>query len=136
MDDLVQWLRAQLDADGQRAQTALANRDGVWRYVETPGGDHRVVDSLGYSVVEESSVESAPWFTLPHVAEWDPFRVLAETDAKRQTVQLLAETIEASRSYKGPDYYDGIDACGKALRLLALPYKARPGYAEAIASAE
>lgn len=127
MVDLVQWLNAQLDTDAEKARTAQAERDGAWRYVETPGGDHRVLDSLGYSVVEDSPVESEPWFTLPHVAAWNPARVLRETDGKRQALAL-----HRPEPGQHPDFcgYDKHELPCRPLRLLALPYADRDGYQE------
>lgn len=142
--DPVQWLHAQLDKDDRIARTALAGRDGTWRYVETPGGDHRVLDSLGYSVVEDSPVESEPWFTLPHVAAHDPARVLREIDAKRRLLrahgrphECIALTGSGERSVVDgqpwelwePEHTSDHGPC-TTLRLLALPYEDRPGYRE------
>jgi hypothetical protein len=67
--DIVDFLKARLDEDEQLARDACGhNRSGKWSPVETAGGTHKVVDELGYSVVEDCDVESDPWWTLPHIA--------------------------------------------------------------------
>lgn len=134
MGDLARWLGEQLNTDTARATAARGHGEGRWR-TDTGGyNTGRVEDERGETVVYD---EGAP---LPeeaaHIAEWDPARVLAEISAKRQLVQLLAETIEARENYKGPDFYEGVAACERALKLLALPYVDRPGYAAAIAAAD
>lgn len=128
MDDLARWLGKQLDTDTAVANAALAERGGIWTYTETPGGDHRVLDSLGYSVVEYPPVESEPWFTLPHIAEWDSSRVLREIDSKRRTLIRCEEAMLTANPML-------VHFAGRSLRDMARAYEHRPGYAEAIASA-
>lgn len=151
MVDLVQWLGAQLDTDAEKARTAQAERDGAWRYVETPGGDHRVLDSLGYSVVEDPPVESEPWFTLPHIAAWDPARVLREIEAKRLLLddhpivpRDVEPTVIDGEEIGGPYFPFGCGNCHAepdspevngfgycfTVKVLALPYADRDGYQE------
>ena len=131
MDDLVQWLGEQLDEDERIAREAP---HGPWLISNTvdPTKPCEVRTFPDLRLV----ADGLSWLAAEHIVRHDPARVLREIDAKRQIVQLLAETTEAGESYKGPDYYEGVDACEKTLRLLALPYADRPGYAEAIAAAE
>lgn len=103
MDELVTWLRAQLD-DDERKVAAMER--------------------------EETRVRTAPIFQ-GHPPDWlagvDIFvsstRWRAEVDTKRA---LLEETI---RPYIGAETTIGRVAV-VALRLLALPYAGQPGYRE------
>jgi hypothetical protein len=142
MDDLIAWLRAQLDDD---ERVAAAAHVGPWRA-------ERAAESV---YADESSVVLMPgpldgWATYvvppqvegrdgidpadaEHIACWDPTRVLAEVDAKRRI-------IDEHGSYSG--YGTHCDTCRHptddvaagepwpcpTLRLLALPYADRPGY--------
>lgn len=105
--DLALWLTAQLDEDTRilhEANTSPEMVTGIPR-----------------------SYAAAP--VALHIAEFaSPDRVLREIDAKRKLVRLLTEALEVGEDYKGPDLYDGIEACRAALHLLALPYASREGY--------
>lgn len=110
MDDLVQWLRAQLDEDERIARACPGN------------GEWSAEDIAVYG--PDLSVE-----VRAHMAEHDPRRVLAEVDAKRRIIDL----------HKGVnDYCAECDLVRSnypyhpctTLRLLALPYADRPGYRE------
>ncbi len=65
MDDLVTWLRAQLDDDERVAQSA---------YYWSPTGWFDVPDSA-----------------REHLDRWDPARVLAEVDAKRRILDGMID---------------------------------------------
>lgn len=149
MDDLVAWLGAQLDADQQLAEDAIAlpGADGQWSYVETRGGEHKVVDSLGYTVTGHYDADAQPYFCEPHIAAHDPARVLREIDAKRQVVAAHTKAVEAVEEltalrerlrFRGRDLLmteleqgsavHKRDTLHGVLRLLAEPYADRPGY--------
>jgi len=64
-----------------------------------------------------------------HIAKHDPFRVLAECEAKRRIVAL--SQVEGTAQF--PNYEGGYesgweDASSDAVRLLALPYADHPDY--------
>lgn len=116
MDDLVSFLRARLGEDEAAARKAAdAARTDVWidgaeGSVHGVGGDMHLrgavlsIDDIG-----------------PHIARWDPARVLAEVKAK----QRLLVHIEGLISYAtSPNYaHTGIEAwANAALNMLALPY--------------
>lgn len=133
MDDLMQWLGAQLDEDERVAKAANA---GPWSvndetYAET------IYAADGTDVVAggrwggEASVFNDTEDAL-HIVRHDPARVLREVEAKRR---ILAEVVpEMNRmddqletefgTPSNPEPYES----GKLLRLLALPYADRPGY--------
>ena len=149
MDDLVRWLGEQLDEDERTARDASADGDGRWSYVETRGGDHKVVDSLGYTITGHYDIEAQPYFCEPHIARHDPARVLREIDAKRQVLTGYTKTVERVEELdalrerlkaRGQDVFmtemDRASAIHKrdvlhgVLQILALPYADRPGYRE------
>lgn len=125
MDDLVRWLGEQLDEDERIARAATP---GPWKLARQRGVEW--VSSAEYWAVADCSDADPARENAEHVAEWDPARALREINGKRRIVQLLAETIEASENYKGPDYYEGVAVCKKTLRLLASVYADRPSYRE------
>lgn len=108
MDELVVWLRAQLDED-ERIARAATQGEWVWsrEFVTPPGYHHRTVGPLEPG-------------DAAYIAAWDPARVLREIEAKRRIVDRYAWLREHG------------DTGGTAwvLPLLALPYADRPGYRE------
>jgi hypothetical protein len=137
MDDLVVWLRQQLDEDERGAQ-AVQEAGGPW-----------------YSV----HILEVNWHIgrvdAEHIALHDPARVLREVEAKRLILDVLEEQqrrveqnnqkyVEAMRSPRGgpaDDLLPGIkthgwtlggrvEALEEVIKLLALPYSERPGYRE------
>jgi hypothetical protein len=150
MDDLVTWLRAQLDEDERVARAAHVSRPGPWAVRSDSTGVIEI-----YSVVREeqrggdSNVFPDAWHpeASEHAARWNPARVLAEVEAKRRLLDLhkpvpsgsiykpgplvcthCAELCH-SRSGLGCDDLDGVYPC-PTVRPLALPYADRAGYRE------
>ncbi|WP_338683897.1 DUF6221 family protein [Streptomyces acidiscabies] len=115
MDDLVAWLRVQLDED---ERTALAASPGPWS-VNAESDEVLAVD--GVTVAEGFALSGGQLrATTEHIAEHDPARVLREVEALRRIVDRYAWLREHG------------DTGGTAwvLPLLALPYADRPGYRE------
>ncbi|MGW2937096.1 DUF6221 family protein [Streptomyces sp. NPDC001156] len=81
MDDLIQWLRAQLDED---ARIARAATEGPWSV-----NDESIIAADGTEVVAgdrsggKASVFESTADAL-HIVEHDPVRVLREVDAKQR----------------------------------------------------
>jgi hypothetical protein len=143
VDELVQWLREQLDEDERTARAAShVLRNGAhWSLDEWQGREqpHSLIAqgtaeqpvALGHFTADPVPTEQAE-----HIVTWDPARVLREIDAKRRLVDLHAKD----------EYYDGCvicdngnNSCGcmsgwhwkypcDTLKILALPYADRPGY--------
>lgn len=118
MDDLIAWLRAQLDDDERVARQMTAEPCGF--YIEAETADTNIM-TVG-----------------AHVYRWTPKRVLAEVDAKRR---ILVEIFgyEAKIDGEWGCCHSAADiGAGKcpeidineiaALRILALPYAGRDGY--------
>ncbi|MEV4197029.1 DUF6221 family protein [Micromonospora globbae] len=144
-DDLVTWLRQQLDDDERVAHSATA---GPWWH--NPGKawlDAEAFEQYDRSKGEEfvgygeSPFSGCVAATGPashaqsmadaeHIARHDPARVLAEVAAKRR---ILDEHFEASLGDTGVGAGDCTTCTNYAwpcptVRLLALPYADRPGY--------
>ncbi|MFF1297944.1 MULTISPECIES: DUF6221 family protein [unclassified Streptomyces] len=125
MDDLVQWLRAQLDEDERIARHAAA---GPWaRHVGyiSGGPEHRV-----------RVAQQAQAWNADHIVSHDPARVLAGIDAKRQLLDEFTQTgsqpdtpeWRASPNWKGEFGY--LQGLARAVHILASAYADRPGYRE------
>lgn len=112
MDDLVQWLCAQLDEDERIARAATP---GPWKLARQRGVEW--VSSAEYWAVADCSDADPARENAEHVAAWDPERVLREIDAKRRILDTLHEE-------------GGDRMFADIFRLLALPYADRPGYRE------
>lgn len=114
-DDLITWLRAQLDAD-ERVARAATPGPWVWlagRVFQEHGDDRIVVPTVNDLAVVEPE-------DLAHIARHDPARVLAEVQAKRRLVS------EAEHYLNYEDH--GLPLAEWILTFLALPYADVPGY--------
>lgn len=93
MDDLVQWLRAQLDGDERAAEAASP---GPW-HVNAESDEVLAVD--GITVADGFALSSRQLrATTEHIARHDPARVLREIEIDRE---LLAEYERTLRSHEG-----------------------------------
>ncbi len=99
VDDLVTWLRAQLDDDERVAREAVQWSEGAAEWAN-PG--------------------EPDW---EHIARHGPARVLAEVDAKRRLLDYLVALED--KALDGNWWNLDTDEPAK---LLALPYADRPGY--------
>jgi hypothetical protein len=128
VEDLARWLGEQLDEDKRIARAACEGAEGWWHHLGDKHGGSVAGDHEGYHVAFDEGYPTLEQAT--HIAAWDPARVLREIDAKRAIVDDLAEFIRWG-ARKGLDYQDGVDACERTLKRLALPYADRRGYQEA-----
>lgn len=111
MDDLIAWLRVQLDEDERVARRVGGLR---WRALD---GSGELVASDGRSAEVFGEIH---WEGVgQHIARWDPARVLAEVEAKRRIVDEAIELQEREGRY-----------AEAFLVALAVPYADRPGYRE------
>jgi hypothetical protein len=133
MDDLVQWLRAQLDEDERivrGADDSLGKMNLDWEYQPDDDLGGKVVSARGADLICDVTTGVGK-----HVAEYNPRRVLGEIDAKRRMLSSY-ETLVSEFNSSGPAMvaYDRLTGSVSALRhaveLLALPYVDRPGYRE------
>lgn len=124
MDDLITWLRAQLD-DDERVATAIFH-DHTWSaYIE--GGDDGWAIEGAHS--GEPSCIVCDEAMAAHIARHDPARVLREVEAKRR---LLDECEAAVAFSSSPDTPAGgyASALMAAARLMTEGFSDRPGYRE------
>jgi hypothetical protein len=156
MDDLVQWLRAQLDEDERIARAAMDAVGPVpgaaqWRYTASltdEGGQY-------WSITTVTPSDTVPTVELVgsgmsgggvhketlarHIAEHDPARALREVEAKRRTLDRhTSHSMGGCRVCEAPHW--GVQVCnhcyGKAwpcpdILNFAMVYADRPGYREA-----
>lgn len=127
MDDLVQWLRAQLDADAE-----LSASGETWTaFDESTQGTRRVdVDHSFERVVACTRA----WRGL-HIAEHDPARVLREIDTKRRILRDLEQAeLTLTAAEPGTSAHDlmtgAVNTLRRTARLHAEAYDQRPGYRE------
>jgi hypothetical protein len=109
MNDLVTWLRAQIDEDERMARSC---RHQVW----TRDGGMIIADHATEEIVVDWVYCEGAW---DHIPRWDPARVLGEVRAKRWLLdEIIGELADDSESVMD------------RLRLqhLALPYADREGY--------
>lgn len=145
VDDLVTWLRAQLDEDERMAREATG---GPWEVGPTFGGrDNRVyvkpegfgIDTVGTCIIA-GQVANMPEYraNAEYIARHNPARVLAEVDAKRRILDRHASYDFPADLEDGPGAYSWTGRCDHChepwpcpdLRDVAAPLADRPGYRE------
>lgn len=101
MSDLVAFLLARIADDEALAAGALGQHWSANGYREVRTGsedDPRYYKVVGVGAVREHwdspEILSESAGTYRHIANWDPSRVLAECQAKRQVVELAANALE------------------------------------------
>lgn len=137
VDDLIAWLRAQLDEDERVARAAAILPYGCAEWFS--GAEGCV---FGKDPASELHVRGAV-LSLDdigaHIARWDPARVLAEVEAKRRILDLHAESdFPYDPDSAGPGNYSWTPQCQGCyedapcltVRLLAQPYAGRDGWRE------
>lgn len=131
MDELITWLRAQLDDDERVARAAIA---GPW---EADLGDVRINDAerrpIAY-LAATSGKREIEERNAAHIARWDPARVLAEIEAKRRILDEYETVCAEVRDPKSAEHRANARARQFALegvlRLLASAYAGEPGWRE------
>lgn len=137
-DDLLTWLRAQLDEDERIALDA----GGAWNagggaWMELP--DTPWVLTAPVPITQWKPPNSDRNIgTIPrewdraHIVRHDPARVLREVEAKRRILNDVLPTMQADEMRIAGEWGVGSEPVREAsddlLSLLALPYADRPGY--------
>lgn len=152
LNDLVTWLRAQLDEDERRAQRAKQTRSRYRLIEDPPSWEVAMQQALACT----DTVDLAP--AHAHMVHHDPARVLRDVEAKRRILDDILATphfLDDSQYYgceaihhshtdedgaifpepNGRDLPTGRactcgrdDAVNRRVRLLALPLVDLPGY--------
>lgn len=130
MDDLVTWLRAQLDDDEQVARdapgpawAAAIEREGSpgnWRGIKAELvtlPPTKLDDSLS---VGAELLRGTSWRVTQHATRWDPARVLAEIAAKRRILDLCTPELDEGTS--------GARISRLTIHTLAQPYADLPEF--------
>ena len=156
MDDLVAWLRHQIDED-ERVARATAE-GGRWRYEDgdSVGAwtlyDERwniasmtTYDTESYNYAERLPAFRPPTYIDPdavgaHIARHDPARVLAEVAAKRAILNLYQQAWGEHQSWledvggdtfgRADEVRGRVESLRETMRLLAQPYADREGFRE------
>lgn len=124
MDELIAFVRAQLDEDERVARSAAASQGQRWWGNVPPGTGHphtvRREDTRQLVILTRSD-NADPVAAIQHIALWDPARALAEVEAKRQLLDDLVRELGDDDTNETARWY---------VQLLALPYAGRDGYRE------
>lgn len=136
-DDLVTWLRTQLDDDAAVANSATS---GPWNNDDRLARDAVFAPAIDGFIVDCDYGRMGPFaiHNATHIARWDPARVLAEVEAKRKILDLHAHyPVSFGEGFGcGICAWDGRlgelanEQWCATVRLLALPFASRPGYRE------
>lgn len=118
MDDLIAFIRAQLDADEQ-ATRAVEDRSHPWDGQWVADEDGNGLRTYNGHVLVAGYRGPLKRGLVEHMARWAPARVLAEVEAKRRIVDYIAEELE-DRGADNPYWYEG--SLAPILHALALPY--------------
>lgn len=124
---IVEFLRARLDEDERIARTAASVGYADLRSLPAPEEHWDPGDIAAHW--RDDGGEDNP--TAEHIARWDPARVLAEVESKRQIVNLCEEWIEIGEIPPNATWSDeaaGAEVARHVLCLMALPYAAHPDY--------
>ncbi len=128
MDDLVTWLRAQLDEDERVAQQSASVCDGAeWYAAELDAVGHRRVGIALRSYGVTASIRGAD---AVHIARHDPGRVLREVAAKRALMREM-ESVPGVIFACDDECECGPGLPGRTCRMvrhLAAVYADRSGY--------
>lgn len=135
MDELIAFLRRCLDEDeqtasiispgGYQAQTWRTGPDGPGHVGVLMYADDLIIGDPPEAVErgeEPFAVVIGGRAEHAHIARWDPARVLAEVEAKRQMLDFLDPT-------DAPEG-EGKYVAERAIVLLAQPYAGQPGWRE------
>lgn len=139
MDELIAWLRVQLDDDERVAQGSTC---GPWMAKRADRSVYAQETSVvmgghdgGWHIVpcQEEGGEGIEPGDAQHIARWDPARALTEVEAKRRILDRYEDALvrqqDPEHSQIAADIQVG-EYDDWVLPLLALPYADRPGYRE------
>lgn len=123
MDDLITWLRAQLDRQERYARKASP---GPWK----ANAEHDEVIAVDDLVLADGFALNEPQLraTVDHIVENDPDRVLREVEAKRRIIEAAVVAWNESCNPTDDFWVSIVPTLKAVVRNLAMPYCDRPGY--------
>jgi hypothetical protein len=142
VNDLVAWLRGQIDEDERVAREAARANPGSaaedWSaervdYQDSTSGIWGKVWGIVPRRVKGIVLAVCPADILPrmatHIVRHDPAQVLREVETKRRIIDDLAAVIsdDEDMGYFS-DGHSGLAVAKRTLNYLALPYADHPGY--------
>ena len=129
--EIAEFLLARIAEDEAVAKTAYGSDPSPWvgdGWLRNNRGDHLFFTGDG-------DTPEADEETTRHIARWDPARVLAECEARRQVVQGYREAWEMAKQLARAGQEEEAQAVRygrvgleSALVALALPYADHPDY--------
>lgn len=125
MDELIAWLRAQLDEDALVAQRVKSETEGAWAW--TYRNVHAIDTATGKTqpIATTDTGAQAVYFGL-----WNPDRALAEVKAKRRILDaVLPQVVSLEDTIHGEfSAYPEVDVPDLLLKTLAQPYAGLSGW--------
>lgn len=118
MNDLVTFMRDRINEDEQVARATLWDNSGN-------SAEWKELFSATLEIGTETIVTSDRTVNQ-HMARWDPARVLAEVEAKRQIIDLYAG--QAAKASESALHEDRTWTLKPVLAALATPYADHPDY--------
>ena len=124
-EGLQAFLRARLDEDEELARAAAprSRRDHP--------SSHWVLGAANADGIRAADGSPVTRFTWPregaHIVRWDPARVLAEVESKRQIIASYEEWRDGNTSGEMLDYGHK-EGLGEAMEHLAVVYAGHPDY--------
>ncbi|MFE9936331.1 DUF6221 family protein [Streptomyces hirsutus] len=134
MDDLVQWLLAQLDADRRDAEARCGifpspgvRDDGAVALHVRPGGNMAITWYRNPAEGWDDMAKLRNWADTEN--GWTQERVLREIDAKRRAIDHYLAIRQHAVQGEEP-YVLAEGAVAKQIQIMAMAYAGRPGYLE------
>jgi hypothetical protein len=147
VDDLVEWLRAQLDEDERVANAAT---EGPWRVTirsDSPYAEDGEIHTVAVHARYRNDSSPEPYRVVTHgdfheaidrpdadhIVRWDPARVLREVEAKRRRLVRHRPVTAADTDWVACSHCHTTYPCDD-IRDDLLPYSDRPGYPGGVAA--
>jgi hypothetical protein len=129
VDDLIAFLRAQLDEDERVARAIEGDRYGDnddgrwkhWRIEQEADREWLYLRGLGMELAHSYADNVITPQRGEHIARWDPARVLAEVEAKRERIDWIEGELRDDADNETAQWLAKIEA---------RPYAGWPGWRE------
>jgi hypothetical protein len=133
VNELLGFLRAQLDEDERIAREGVPFGTGRWTAEESYGGRAKIHDSDGGCVVHDDGEQDIG--TARHIALHDPGRALRDVEADRKLIRAYCAAVHYCEGSRLPAAEMGflrgrLFGLEQAIRMRAEVYSEHPGYRE------